>query len=129
MEDTRSRVTEELARDFQVFFGIDPEEAFELCRGDLRSKEFKLFCDLPTESREPYDRCRFFSLPVHAYWHIRGGAVLEAVEAVDGALLDFGAGIGTFALAAAARGHNVTAVEPSILSRAFLAYRKERLGL
>ena len=60
---------------------------------------------------------------------MRGGARLAALPEVRGRLLDYGAGLGTFALAAAALGHPVVAIEPNILCCAFMEFRACRHSL
>lgn len=57
-----------------------------------------------------------------AWWHMNGGCPLQLTEGLTGRVLDFGAGIGTFALAAA-RTADVTAVETNLTMREFIAHR------
>lgn len=63
-----------------------------------------------------------------AHWHLNGGCPLELAYGLTGRVLDFGAGIGTFALAAA-REANVTAVEPNATLVSLMAHRANRHGI
>jgi SAM-dependent methyltransferase len=64
--------------------------------------------------------------------HFADDAAVTLVDAAlprDGDVLDFGAGVGNFALALAERGHTVVADELSALQRDFLRFRVDRHGL
>lgn len=63
-----------------------------------------------------------------AYWHLNGGCPLKLAEGLTGRVLDFGAGIGTFALKAA-RTADVTVIEPNLTMTDFLIHRANRHGL
>lgn len=65
-----------------------------------------------------------------ASWKLRGGgAPFElAAEFAGKDVLDVGAGIGTFALAASRAGANVTAYEPNPTQRLFMRWRAEKRG-
>lgn len=66
-----------------------------------------------------------------ANWHLRGHLpTLAALDGIEGKrLLDYGAGIGTFALLAAQRGARVTAFEPNPVMREFMTWRALKYGL
>jgi hypothetical protein len=66
-----------------------------------------------------------------ASWHLRGGAMpFELTRHVAGkALMDFGAGIGTWAIAAARAGAEVTAVETNPILREFIQWRAAKYGV
>lgn len=67
-----------------------------------------------------------------ANWHLDGGCPLRLAEAHSGRgirWLDYGAGIGTLALAAAARGALATAWEPNATLRDFISHRADAHGL
>jgi hypothetical protein len=64
--------------------------------------------------------------------HFADDAAVELVDAAlprGGQVLDFGAGVGNFALALAQRGHSVVADELSAIQRDFLRFRVDRHGL
>jgi SAM-dependent methyltransferase len=63
-----------------------------------------------------------------AQWHLRGGGAPLglAAELAGKHVLDFGAGIGTFALAAARAGAEVTAFEPNPTLREFMRWRARK---
>lgn len=66
-----------------------------------------------------------------ANWHMRGAGVpREYAESLSGkTVLDYGCGIGTFALIAARAGAVVECYEPNPTMREFLAWRAEKHGL
>lgn len=66
-----------------------------------------------------------------ASWHLRGGAMpFRLTEHVEGkSLMDFGAGIGTWAIAAARAGASVTAVETNPILREFIEWRAAEYGV
>lgn len=76
--------------------------------------------------QEQHGRAYAFML---AYWHDHGGGVPVEYTPTAGRLLDYGAGIGTFALAAAGAGADVTIVEPNPWLRAFALWRARRRGV
>lgn len=66
-----------------------------------------------------------------ASWHLRGGVTpLSFAEVFAGKrVLDFGCGIGTFALACARAGADVSVFEPNPIMYEFLQWRAHKLGL
>lgn len=65
-----------------------------------------------------------------AWWHLNGGAPLALAEGLAGKrVLDYGAGIGTFALAAAQAGASVDIVEPNPAMQEFMTWRANKYGL
>ena len=64
-----------------------------------------------------------------ASWHLRGH--IPPLDGLNGItrLLDFGAGIGTYALIAAERGVDVTVYEPNPVMREFMEWRARKYGL
>jgi 2-polyprenyl-3-methyl-5-hydroxy-6-metoxy-1,4-benzoquinol methylase len=65
-----------------------------------------------------------------AGWHQRGGAPFEHLALVAGkTVLDFGCGIGTWALAARREARAVFGVEISPVTREFAAWRAQKYGL
>ena len=67
-----------------------------------------------------------------AFWHLQGAIEKqrEVAKTLAGkSVLDFGCGIGTFALTAARAGANVTVYEPNPIMREFLAWRASKHGL
>lgn len=65
-----------------------------------------------------------------ANWHKRGGCPFAlAAETAGKTVLDFGAGIGGFAIAAARAGAKVTAVEISPVLREFMEWRAKKYGV
>lgn len=65
-----------------------------------------------------------------AWWHLRGGAPLHLAPSLAGKrVLDYGCGIGTFALACARAGAFVDIHEPNPVTREFAFWRARKLGL
>lgn len=66
-----------------------------------------------------------------ANWHLRGAGVPStyASDLAGKRVLDYGCGIGTFALQAARAGADVVCFEPNPVMREFLAWRAEKHGL
>jgi hypothetical protein len=64
-----------------------------------------------------------------AYWHLNGGCPLKLAERLAGKrVLDYGAGIGTFALKAALSGAEVATLEVNPVLRDFIHWRFAKYG-
>lgn len=124
-----------LAADIAEWGGDDVGDIRRSLEGDYSAQQMNRLWLTRTESEEEWYKREDVGIGYIAdlaSWHRhRGGGVpLElAVEMRGKRLLDFGAGIGTWAIAAARAGAIVTAVETNPVLREFIEWRAAKYGV
>lgn len=123
-----------LVADIAEFTGDSPGDIRRMMEGDVAAQAMNRLWLTRQESEEAWYRREdvgYGYIADLAAWHLRGGCTPFdlARPFAGGSLLDFGAGIGTFALAAARMGVTVTCVETNPVLRDFIRWRAKRFGL
>lgn len=132
-ETTGDPLIDNLVPDIAEWAGENIGDIRRMCEGDSSAVALnKLWLTRKENEEDWYKREDVGLLYVTdlAGWHKRGGCPFEYAKEVAGkTLLDFGAGIGTWALGAARAGASVTAVEINPVMREFIAWRAAKYDI
>lgn len=131
-ERTGDPLVDDLLADIAEWSGDDPGDVRRMCAPEVAAMELNKLWLTRAEGEEDWYRREdvgLWYIADLANWHGRGGGVPDAFELSGGRLLDFGAGIGSWALRMARAGVDVTAVEINPILREFMAWRAEKYGI
>lgn len=123
-----------LAADIAEWGGDDEGDMRRTMEGDYAAQQMNRLWLSRSESEEEWYKREDVGIGYIAdlaAWRLRGGGVPMdlAAEMRGKRLLDFGAGIGTWAIAAARAGGIVTAVETNPVLREFIEWRAAKYGV
>lgn len=123
---------DDVIEDIAAWSGDDLGDIRRMCAPEVSAMELnKLWLTRQENETDWYKRqdVGLYYLTDIAGWHSRGGGIPDSFEVKGGSLLDFGAGIGTFALRMARAGVLTVAVEINPILREFIEWRAEKYGI
>lgn len=119
--------------DIAEFTGDEPGDVRRMSEGDTTAMALNKLWLTRREDEEDWYRREDVGLHYLvdlAGWHRRGGLPYNHLDVVPGkSVMDFGAGIGAFSLAAAREGARVWAVEINPVMRDFIRFRATKYGI